>query len=317
MKLRLLELLVCPACRGPNPLQLEEALWRNGEIEAGYLRCSGCAASHPVRNFIPRFVASDEYADSFGFEWNRFREVQIDVLRQTDESERTFAEKTGLAAGDLQGKLVLDAGAGAGRFSEVASRWGAADVIAVDLSSAVDACYQNIGKRPNVHIIQADLFKLPLRPMSLDIVYSIGVLHHTPDTKRAFQSVSRYPKPQGLLAVYIYPQSWGRYKGSDLLRKITTRLPKILLYYVSWLAVPLYYLYRVPLIGSALRLLIPISMHPQWRWRWLDTFDWYSPKYQWKHTYPEVFRWFADAGFTQIEPLETRDPICMRAVKRP
>ena len=60
------------------------------------------------------------------------------------------------------------------------------------------------------------------------------------------------------------------------------------------LAIPLYHVYRVPVVGKLLRLALPISMEPKARWRWLDTFDWYTPKYQWKYLYPEIFRWFRD-----------------------
>jgi hypothetical protein len=46
---------------------------------------------------------------------------------------------------------------------------------------------------------------------------------------------------------------------------------------------------------------LPTSLNPDPEWRWLDTFDWYSPRYQWKHTYEEVERWFEEAGLHQIE----------------
>ena len=70
---------------------------------------------------------------------------------------------------------------------------------------------------------------------------------------------------------------------------------------LSAAAVPLYYLYRLPVVGKLLSLALPISMEPDWRWRWLDTFDWYTPTYQWKYLYPEIFRWFRDNGFDDVE----------------
>jgi hypothetical protein len=54
-------------------------------------------------------------------------------------------------------------------------------------------------------------------------------------------------------------------------------------------------------------------LHPDWRWRWLDTFDWYTPRYQWKLLYPEVFRWFRESGFQEIEIFD--GPIRMRGRK--
>jgi hypothetical protein len=82
---------------------------------------------------------------------------------------------------------------------------------------------------------------------------------------------------------------------------------------LSAAAVPLYYPYRVPGVGKLLSIACPISLHPDWRWRWLDTFDWYTPEYQWKFLYPEVFRWFRDTGFRDVEIFD--GPIRMRGVK--
>ncbi|HVO30858.1 MAG TPA: hypothetical protein VMV18_08980, partial [bacterium] len=74
-----------------------------------------------------------------------------------------------------------------------------------------------------------------------------------------------------------------------------------------FLAVPLYWLYRVPLLGKVLMLACPISMHRNWRWRWLDTFDWYTPRYQFKFFYPEILRWFRDDHFVDVAADD--DPI--------
>ena len=313
MKRTLLDFLICPRCPGEEPFLLEEESTEGDEITHGTLRCSKCGATYPVVDAIPRFVTTDAYADNFGFEWNTFRKVQIDVLNQTQESQESFAERTGLDPVNLQGKTVLDVGSGAGRYAEVASRWGAKDVIALDLTSAVTACHKNIGQRPNVHIIQANLFEIPLRPRSFDIVYSIGVLHHTPNTRDAFGAASKMVKPRGLFAVYLYSLYYMGHKFSDVYRRITTRLPNRVLYWLSALAVPMYYIYRIPVLGILLDLVCPTSLHPNWRWRWLDTFDWYSPKYQWKHSYPEVFHWFIEEGFTDIQLPKTDIAVCMTA----
>ena len=82
---------------------------------------------------------------------------------------------------------------------------------------------------------------------------------------------------------------------------------------LSAVAIPLYYLYRVPVAGKLLSFLFPISPQSNWRWRWLDTFDWYTPTYQWKFLYPQVFRWFRANGFLDVEVFDR--PIRMRGVK--
>ena len=318
MKHRLLSFLACPDCR----LDLELSVGREekGEIEDGTLSCRCCGARFPIVRGIPRFVDMDAYVDTFSFEWNRFHDVQIDRSEATGESEKTCAAQTGWAPGDLRGKLVLDAGVGAGRYAEVVSRWGA-EVVGVDLSFAVDAARGNIGARDNVHLVQADLFRLPFRDASFDAAYSLGVLHHTPDTRRAFGAVVPFLRHGGELAVFIY--ALGHYHVfSDVWRKVTTRMPVRLLYGLTALAIPFYYVYRIPVVGLGLRLLFPMSQHPRARWRWLDTFDWYSPKYQHKHTWPEVHRWFVEQGFEDIRLFQQSPEfsllhVCMRGRKRP
>jgi SAM-dependent methyltransferase len=310
-------LLVCPDCRGALEL---EATARVGErIRDGALRCRSCSISFPVHDFVPRFVEAERYVDSFSFEWNRFHDVQIDILNRTRESEETFRWKTGWREEDLAGKLVLDVGAGAGRFADVASRWGA-EVVGVDLSFAVDVAYRNVGERPNVHLIQADVFRLPFAPGSFDRAYSIGVLHHTPDTHAAFDAVVPFVASGGELAVFVYAHGHYHY-FSDRWRKLTTRLPLRLMYGLAAIAVPLYWIHRVPFFGRACQFLLPTANWPDWRWRWLDTFDWYTPKYQWKHTWPEVWSWFEGQGFERIRLLSADREcdlaqICVRGRKR-
>jgi len=316
MKENMLELLVCPHCHAN--LELKDSSIASGEIRSGVLRCAACDRSYPIVDFIARFVATDSYVDTFSFEWNKFHDVQMDILNRTDISEKTFSSKTGWFPEDLRGKRILDVGVGAGRFADVVSRWGG-EAIGVDLSFAVNAADKNIGRRHNVHILQADLFRLPFREGTFDAIYSIGVLHHTPDTEKAFQAIVPYLKNGGEIAIFLY--AYGPYHAwSDRWRKMTTRLPTRLTYCLSSIAVPLYYIHKVPFLGKVTQLLLPTSMWPDWRWRWLDTLDWYTPRYQWKHSWPEVYRWFQEAGLRDMDLFqESRDSslglICMRGRK--
>src|SRR5271157_5177323 len=104
----LLSLLCCPVCR----CQTEP--W-----EGGY-RCSGCRKDFPVVRDVVRFVDTDSYAESFGYQWQKFSTTQL----RPEFAERNFQRKTGLRPEHLQGKLVLDAGCGMGRFADIATRWG-------------------------------------------------------------------------------------------------------------------------------------------------------------------------------------------------
>ena len=154
---------------------------------------------------VPRF-AGEPYVASFGRQWNRY-----DVARP-DEDEATFRVKTGVDPRDLAGLLVLDGGCGGGRYARLAGRHGAR-VVGVDLSAAVEKAAALCADLPDVAIVQADLLDLPLAEGRFDLVFSIGVLHHSPDPRRAFAQLAARVKPGGRLAVWLYrkntpPQEW-------------------------------------------------------------------------------------------------------------
>lgn len=310
MKPKALNVLVCPACMSTLKLTAQE---QDGpEVLTGLLECVHCEKAYAIVRGIPRFVRAESYASSFGREWNWFRTVQLDSMNGTSESDRAMRAATGWDNSDYAGALMLDAGIGSGRFAEVAAKKGA-EVFGVDLSTAVEAAYLNIGRLENVHIVQADIFLLPFRDETFDLAYSIGVLHHTPDARAAFDRVARTVKDGGDFAVYLYHRYGIYFRFADVWRRVTTRLPLGLMAAITLASVPLHYIYRLPVVGNILSLLFPISTNPEWRDRWLDTFDWYTPTYQWKFLYPEVFRWFRDNGFKEVEIFD--GPIRMRGTK--
>ncbi len=304
-----LSLIACPTCK--HELELQPTTSSAQIIETGNLICT-IGHSYPIVRSIPRFVSSDGYASNFGFEWNLHNKTQLDTVTK-HESEETFIEKTGYQREDFEGKLVLDVGCGMGRFSDVASRWGAT-VVGIDLTSAVDAAYANLGDRDNVHLAQADVFKLPFREQTFDFIFSIGVLHHTPNTREAFNQLPRLLKPGGRIAIWVYTTEMRGWSWiSDIYRHVTTRLPKRFLYALCHVAIPLHHLNRVPGVGYVAWRLLPISKHPDPEWRVLDTFDWYSPTYQWKHTPSELRDWFESQGLVSLTPLSF--PVSMQGAR--
>jgi ubiquinone/menaquinone biosynthesis C-methylase UbiE len=274
--------------------------------------CPACASSFPRVEGVARFVASEHYTGSFGYQWNRFAQAQLDSANGTRRSRDTFVEKTGLSLDSLRGKRVLDAGCGMGRFAEVCIEAGA-EVHAIDLSTAVEAAARNLAHHPNVSFYQADIMNLPFEEGTFDVVYSIGVLHHTPDTRQAFLKLARLVKPGGRIAIWVYSTILRLMLGGELLRLITPRLPKPLLLKAAKIAIPLYHVHRLPFVGRVSTALLPTSINPDPEWRWLDTFDWYSPRYQAKHTYDEVERWFKEAGLTDIAREPT--PVSVRGAR--
>jgi SAM-dependent methyltransferase len=322
MKRELLDILCCPECKGE--LRLEEALHSGAEVESGWLVCL-CGKRFPIRNFIPRFVTSDQYADSFSLEWTIHARTQLDRNGST-RSRDTFFEKTGFSPESFPGKWVLDVGVGSGRFADVASNCGA-NVVGIDLSFAVDAARGNFTNRSNIHLIQADVFRLPFRLGSFDFIYSIGVLHHTPNCREAFAQLPPFLVPGGSIAIWVYAKDLYEYQSgngipmakwkrslfsfkhrsslltSGLYRQFTTRMNLRVLYRLCHLAIPYWYFTQLPLIGHLFRILWPISPERRAEWRVLDTFDWYSPRYQSKHSFNEVRHWFEEAGLSEVRPL--------------
>lgn len=270
---------------------------------------------YPIVNGIPRFVASDLYVGSFSFEWNLHSKTQLDCYSGNTSSEQEFCEKTGFTPDDLRGKLVLDAGVGAGRYADVISRWGT-DVVGVDLSFAVEAAARNVGDRENVWIAQADIGRLPFAPGTFDAIFSIGVLHHTPSTKEYFLRLVPLLKPGGTIAIWVYPkerdylirQQWVPFVNKVPVRMFYTWCR----WFVPWAEAHL----TNPWVGAIHRI-FPFPTHRLGiEHDILDTFDGYSPRYHGTHSPEEVQKWFKEAGLVKIySPNMTRWNTCMRGEK--
>ncbi len=286
--------LVCPTCGAGLPAA---GTWGSEGVA-----CPGCTARFPLVKGVLRFVSDDSYSRSFSYEWERHPQTLVDDGKRT-ASERGLRRML-LTPELVAGRRVLDAGCGTGRLSEVLARWGA-EIVAVDLSQSVDVARTNLKGQHDATIIQADILRLPFPPDTFDMILSWGVLHHTPDCRAAFRALCRLLRPGGTIAIWVYGKSRSsRQRMSDAYRRVTVRLPHPLLYGLCFLAVPLYYVYKVPLLGNLLRVLLPMSRQPDARERVLETFDAYSPRYQSTHTFPEVHGWFVEAGLTDIRILD-------------
>jgi SAM-dependent methyltransferase len=316
MKRDLLQLIVCPECQGA--LELRDQRSAGGEVESGQLAC-GKGHRFPIVDSIPRFVEGDAYADAFALEWTAFRTAHLDSFTGLSYLENQFQECVDFPLTQLEGKLVLDAGAGLGRFSEVVLNHGG-KVVAVDLSRAIDSAYANLNSRGNIHFLQADIFRLPFRRESFDFVYSWGVLHHTPDPPAAFKRLPALVRPGGKLMTFLYANYNKPYLAiTEFYRRFTKRLPKRLLLKLCYIAIPLYYVGKIPAIGPVItRVLLPVSMRPPThRWRVGNTFDLYSPEYAFTYDHVEVHRWYEEAGFERIRPVAPGGGVIYIATKPP
>jgi SAM-dependent methyltransferase len=241
---------------------------------------------------------------TYGLQWNRFR-----ILRP-EEDRATFFNRTGLTTMEIAGTLVLDAGCGMGRYLRVAGEAGAR-VVGLDLSEATRAARDLTSDLAEILILRGDLLRPPLADGTFDHIYSIGVLDHTPDPRRAFLALARLLKPGGRIAIWVYQQErplLERIIGVH--RAISRRLPLGVLLALSRLMAPVGGIKRTLLrsrnklvsrIGVALNVAtIGVSMHPDPEVRVCDTLDWYAPKYMSRHTLDEVSGWFAEAGLVNV-----------------
>ena len=313
MKEEHISYLVCPRCQESLTLARVNST-DSGAIKEGALDCLRCHTRYNIVNFIPRFVALNNYAANFGFEWNKHYRTQYDSYTGTRISaDRFFAETKW--PGDLRGQLVLEVGSGSGRFTEIAAATGAF-VVSFDYSNAVEANYKSNGHKANVLIVQANIYAMPFKFDYFDKIFCFGVLQHLPDVEKGFLQLPRYLKPGGSLVVdcYRYPGFRFYLNPRTILRLFTKHLPHETLYravtrYVNLMWPISRQIHKLPfgrqlnqalLIGDY-RGIRPLSEEHLKEWAILDTFDMLSPAYERPQTVKTIRKWFEKAGLINIE----------------
>ena len=198
----------------------------------GPIECPrGCR--FPRVRTIPRFVSSENYAAAFGSQWKAFRQTQLDSYTGTSISRDRLQRCVGGSLDIVRGKLVLEAGCGAGRFTQILLQSGAS-VFACDISEAVEANHDNCRGSPGYFCCQADIARLPVRPGEFDMVICLGVIQHTPDPEKTLSSLAQQLKPGGWLVVDHYTGEVLLKETQSLLRRfLLTRSPAFTLRFCS------------------------------------------------------------------------------------
>jgi len=177
-----------------------------------------------MRNVDPGTV------EGFGEEWSRFDQSSLGEEERRDVFEsyfRSFPWST------LPKNAVgFDAGCGSGRWAAlVAPRVGR--LYCVDASArALAVARKNLAHMPNVELVEASVQDMPLANASMDFGYSLGVLHHVPDTEAALAACVAKLKPGAPFLLYLYyafdnRPLWFRslWRASDVVRKRISALP--------------------------------------------------------------------------------------------
>jgi SAM-dependent methyltransferase/uncharacterized protein YbaR (Trm112 family) len=279
--------MACPWCGGTFDVEAFEGTLETDVVE-GLMRC-GCGRVFPIVRSIPR-ILPDAFAlnpdfvtryadrlppslprpdrdaphadairrtrDSFGYQWTVFSQMVVDFR------ENFLQYIAPVDAKFFPGKRGVDIGCGFGRHIYNAEKFGA-EMVGVDNSDAIESTRVNTEGMANVHLVQADVYRLPFKPGVFDFAYSIGVLHHLPEPEKAFQLVVRLVKPGGSVFIWVYSNS--RRVVNFLVesaRAVTTRSPKAIQQFVSLTAaaidyaafiVPYRVASRLPGLGAVLR----------------------------------------------------------------
>lgn len=312
MRPSILPLLRCPVTG--SELTLKSARVDGEHVMEGTLCAQDPSLAYPIINGVPRLLpptsTCSRTRSAFSFQWSR-RLAGIEpsnvLYGHPLDAATEFMERSVLPPAGSGSGWVLDAGCGTAERSAALAERGHA-VIAFDLSDSVDAAFRRFGHVPRLQLIQGDVLHPPIASSAMDVIICIGVLHHTPDTRAGFRTMTGLLRPGGRILLWLYPRErrevdpfLGKlYRLRDALR-VAHKLPPRAVWAISLAAsAALYPFYasrfRQLQKGRATRardVLGSIVM---------NTFDFLAPPFQSRHDAGEVARWFGDEGY----PAPTR-----------
>jgi SAM-dependent methyltransferase/uncharacterized protein YbaR (Trm112 family) len=251
-----------------------------------------------LRTFSTEWVNFSWNGDSY---WGMTPEVLYDNMRfllNLDENPVTD-------------RLVLEIGIGIGGIADYMASKEGCELVGLDLSYAVDAAYGVFGKKnPFLHIIQASAFALPFPEKRFDFVYSQGVLHHTHDTRSAFERVSHMPRLGGRLYIWVYshaseertPIRRALMIMENVVRPLVWRIPETLQTLALLPIAPLYLLHQ--------NLWVTRHHKDFTKYSWSAAIhaarDRFTPRFAHRHSEAEVCSWFKQAGYSNLQCTSQR-----------
>jgi ubiquinone/menaquinone biosynthesis C-methylase UbiE len=269
---------------------------------------------YPLKGDILRTVGPENYAQSFGFQWNKFAKTQVDKYRQGKalSGERLFAE-TLWQKGGHKGERILEVGSGAGRFTAEILASTQAELVSLDYSNAVEANYSNNCPNPRLALLQASIYEMPFAPQQFDRVLCLGVLQHTPDFQKSVASLCQMVKPGGQLVIDFYSirhpfsklhaKYWVRPWTKKMTQeKLLARIERN----AAWLTATSRFFTKIgigrvanrflPIVDIAGTLPKNLTKTELREWVVLDTFDMLSPEYDNPQRVETVASWVGQNG---------------------
>jgi ubiquinone/menaquinone biosynthesis C-methylase UbiE len=250
--------------------------------------------------------------DGFGDEWTRFDQSQLDNNEQAGLFEKYFAVFPWAML--HAGSVGFDLGCGSGRWAKlVAPRVGRLHCI--DPSDAIEVAKRNLEEFDNCDFYRSSVDLIPLPDESMDFGYSLGVLHHIPDTSAGLRSCVQKLKVGAPFLVYLYYNFDNKpfwyvwiWCCSELFRALISRLPNGLRYSVSQLFAAAVYL---PLARLSLLLEkvgvnvnnIPLSSYRNLSFYTMrtDALDRFGTSLERRFSKIQIEEMMIDAGLERIE----------------
>ncbi len=233
---------------------------------------------------------------SFEYQWKNYDTKYLTYGLSEEEEFKKFCNDLMINHKDLKNKKILDAGCGSGRLTKHIAIFSK-NVYGVDLIQ--------LSKDKNVKFVKADIMALPFRNSFFDLVYSEGVLHHTPDPKKTFIELARVNKKKLFIMLYSKRNIF------MFMRKylLTYKYPYSILRTLSLFSACLVYL-PINIIKKSMKIKRELSI------RSLDflIFDYLSPRYQSVHSFTEVEAWFKEAGYKKVHKI-SGNGTCVLGIK--
>ena len=346
MKVRLISYLACPICH------LEFVIKNAKKIKNEIKECVlVCPKKHKFKviNGVPRFVIDTgkdfvKTEDAFSAKW-RNHHKNHQAKDWIEFQQKWFLERFEWKTLENFNQFlktrhkILDAGTGIGNSAKLLSSNSKSEVFALDASKSIDFAYEKYGNLNNVHFLQADLRKLPFKKHFFDFIYSDQVLHHTKNTGTSFKYLTKFLDDTGYISIYVYNKKAPiREYVDDFIRKKTinmsvnecTEFSKDMAYLGRSLAklkkkitIPR----DIPILGIKAGT-YDVQRFIYWHflkcfWDESDNFersigvnfDWYYPKYAFRHTSSEVRKWYKDAKIKIINFKEIESGISVTGKK--
>ena len=325
MKINLVNYIVCPKCY--KGFTLKSKKYEKNEIVSGLLICNNRHKFRIIRG-IPRlvidettgFVKTEEAFSSKWKKYNKFYHQKNWFLHQ----QNWFLDRFGWKNLNNFNKFlktrskILDAGTGIGNSAKLFSANPKSQVFAIDASESIDFAYKKYGTTSNIHFLQADIRKLPFRKRFFNFICSDQVLHHTKNTETSFKNLTKYLEKDGMISIYVYNKKAPmREFADDFIREHTTTMSgkecvefsKDMTYLGKVLS-QLKKKIKIPRDIPVLKIkagTYDVQRFIYWYFLkcfWAEdgnfersvgvNFDWYFPKFAFRHTPDEVRKWYAD-----------------------